>query len=179
MSPMNRWRPMRGFTLALGLAAFAGCVVQTPPTLDEVRTGRVRGGVTADTALQPGEIRGEVTALDPARREIRVRTDDGRTRVLVYDRPDTFVTYHGRDYRADQLEAGDLIAFRTRARDGDEVACQLQDPRWLRGRSRESSTTLESSRFNRGRAEASQCRFLTTRGRLMSKTSGACAEATM
>jgi hypothetical protein len=120
---------MRGFTLALGLAAFAGCVVQTPPTLDEVRTGRVRGGVTADTALQPGEIRGEVTALDPARREIRVRTDDGRTRVLVYDRPDTFVTYHGRDYRADQLEAGDLIAFRTRARDGDEVASiRVQEP---------------------------------------------------
>ena len=129
MSAANRCRPIRLFVLALGLAALAGCVVQRPPTLDEVRTGRTHGAVTADTALQPGEIRGEVTALDPARREIRVRTDDGRTRVLVYDRPDTPVTYHGWGYRVDQLEAGDLIAFRTRARDRDEVASiRIQEP---------------------------------------------------
>jgi hypothetical protein len=129
MSAANRCRPIRLFVLALGLAALAGCVVQRPPTLDEVRTGRTQGAVTADTALQPDEIRGEVTALDPARREIRVRTDDGRTRVLVYDRPDTLVTYHDWGYRVDQLEAGDLIAFRTRARDRDEVASiRIQEP---------------------------------------------------
>ena len=121
-------RPMHVFTLVLGLATLAGCVLATPPTLNEVRTGRGRG-VTADTALQPGEVGAEVTALDPSRREIRVRTDDGRTRVLVYDRADTLVTYHGRDYRVDQLEAGDLIAFRTRGRDRDEIASiRIQEP---------------------------------------------------
>jgi len=129
MIALNRFSSTYLFTLASAFIAFSGCVLQTPPTLDEVRTGRARGSVAADATLQPGEVGAEVTALDPSRREIRVQTDDGRTRVLLYDRAGTLVTYHGRDYRADQLEAGDLIAFRTRPRGGDELeTIRIQEP---------------------------------------------------
>jgi hypothetical protein len=62
--------------------------------------------------MEPGEIRGEITQIDPARREILVRTDDGRRQVLPYDINRTRVLYHGREYTIDSLESGDIIAFR-------------------------------------------------------------------
>jgi hypothetical protein len=130
MNLLNRSPQAYLFTLGLGLTMLAGCALERPPTLDEVRTGRVvRGQVTEDTTLQPGEIGAEVVTIDPARREIRVQTDDGRRRVLLYDRNLTRVTYHGWGYTVDQLESGDLIAFRTRPRDSDEVeTIRIQDP---------------------------------------------------
>jgi hypothetical protein len=129
MNRLNRSPQAYLFLAGLSLTILAGCALETRPTLDEVRTGRVRGQVTEDATLQPGEIRADVTAIDPARREIRVQTDDGRKRVLLYDRNLTRVTYHGWNYTVDQLEAGDLIAFRTRPRDGDEVeTIRIQDP---------------------------------------------------
>lgn len=129
MIRLNRSPQAYLFAVGLSLTILAGCALETRPTLDEVRTGRVRGQVTEDATLQPGEIRADVTAIDPARREIRVQTDDGRKRVLLYDRNLTRVTYHGWNYTVDQLEAGDLIAFRTRPRDGDEVeTIRIQDP---------------------------------------------------
>ena len=130
MNLLNRSPQASVFALALGLIILASCALERPPTLDEVRTGRVvRGQVTADTTLQPGEIGAEVVTLDPGRREIRVQTDDGRRRVLLYDRNLTRVTYHGWSYTVDQLESGDLIAFRTRPRDSDEVeTIRIQDP---------------------------------------------------
>jgi hypothetical protein len=52
------------------------------PSLNEVRSGKVRGSLAEDTRLQPGEISAEIDQIDPARREIRVIADDGRRDVL-------------------------------------------------------------------------------------------------
>jgi hypothetical protein len=129
MNLLNRSSRVYLFLVGVSLTILAGCALETRPTLDEVRTGRVRGHIAEDATLQPGEIRAEVAAIDTARREIRVQTDDGRRRVLLYDRNLTRVTYHGWGYTVDQLEAGDLIAFRTRPRDTDEVeTIRIQDP---------------------------------------------------
>ena len=121
MAPLNRSPLVYLFTVALGLATLTGCALETRPTLDEVRSGRVRGQVTEDTALQPGEIRAEVIEVDPAKQEIRVQTDNGSRRVLLYDRTDTRVVYHGWSYAPEQLESGDLIAFRTGPRRSDDI----------------------------------------------------------
>ena len=101
------------FMLFAGIISLSGCVpVETVqrPSLNEVRSGKVRGALAEDTRLQPGEISAEIDQIDPARREIRVIADDGRRDVLRYDVNRTRVVYHGRDYIADDLEAGDRIA---------------------------------------------------------------------
>ena len=75
----------------------SGCVpVETVqrPSLNEVRSGKVRGSLAEDTRLQPGEISAEIDQIDPARRELRVVADDGRRDVLRYDINRTRVIYH-------------------------------------------------------------------------------------
>jgi hypothetical protein len=107
----------------------AGCVpeVVKRPTLGEARLGR--GQLAADTGPQPGEIRAEIVQIDPARNEIRVRTDDHRERVLTYDFNRTRVFYHGREYAVNDLEAGDLILFEPRPRGGSYVdVIRLREP---------------------------------------------------
>jgi hypothetical protein len=95
------------------VTVLAGCVpLQSAPTLNEVRLGQGKGRLASDMTLEPGEIRGEITQIDPGRREILVRTDDGRRQVLPYDINATRVLYHGREYPIDSLESGDIIAFR-------------------------------------------------------------------
>jgi hypothetical protein len=117
------------FTLALALIVFAGCFPVSRPTLNEVRLGQGRGQVASDTTLRPGEIRAEVTEIDPSRREIRLQTDDGRREVLAYDINRTLVTYHGREYRVDQLQAGDLVAFQIPSRSNSYVdVIRIQEP---------------------------------------------------
>jgi hypothetical protein len=116
-------------SFALGLAVLSGCVPVSRPTLDQVRLGQGRGALASDTTLQTGETRAEVTEINPSRREIRVRTEDGRTEALAYDVNRTRITYHGRDYRIDQLEAGDLIAFETSSRGSNFVdRIRIQEP---------------------------------------------------
>jgi hypothetical protein len=103
--------------ITAGLASLAGCVpIADPvprPTLNEVRSGTARGQIAADLTLRPGEFPAEVAEIDRARRELRVITDDGRSRALAYD-PSTKVIYHGWDYTVDHLEAGDRIAYTPR-----------------------------------------------------------------
>jgi hypothetical protein len=95
------------------VTVLAGCVpLQSVPTLNEVRLGQGKGRLASDMTLEPGEIRGEITQIDPGRREVLVRTDDGRRQVLPYDINATRVLYHGREYAIDSLESGDMIAFR-------------------------------------------------------------------
>src|SRR5437667_9384100 len=89
MAPLNRSPLVYLFTVALGLATLTGCALETRPTLDEVRSGRVRGQVTEDTALQPGEIRAEVIEVDPAKQEIRVQPDNGGRRVVICEHTPT------------------------------------------------------------------------------------------
>jgi hypothetical protein len=118
------------FTLVLALiVVFAGCFPVSRPTLNEVRLGQGRGQLASDTTLRPGEIRAEVTEIDPSRREIRLQTDDGRREVLAYDVNRTLVTYHGREYRVDQLQAGDLVAFQAPSRSNSYVdVIRIQEP---------------------------------------------------
>jgi hypothetical protein len=116
-------------TLALFLTILAGCVPVSRPTLDQVRLGQGRGPAASDTILQPGETRGEIVEMNPSRREIRVRADDGRVYALEYDPSRTRVTYHGREYPIDKLEAGDLIAFQTPPRDRNFAdIIRIQEP---------------------------------------------------
>ncbi|MGH7768303.1 MAG: hypothetical protein ACREQP_12670 [Candidatus Binatia bacterium] len=111
---MDRLNPIRRrcfLALAIGLMIFAGCAPELArrPTLDEARSGqRPQEG---DSTLRPGEIRAEVAQIDPARREIRVITDDGRRDIVPFDPAYTRVVYHGFDYPATALEAGDIIAL--------------------------------------------------------------------
>ena len=110
--------------LAAGLSLLLGCVAG--PTLHETRRGESLPG--PDTTLQPGEIRAEVVQVTPNRNEIQVRSDDNRTRVLRYDPTRTRVTYQGRDYSVENLEAGDIIAFQTQPRDSTIDTIRVQQP---------------------------------------------------
>src|SRR5262245_20312244 len=87
-SPRIRWYLLPIALVVSGIVSLTGCVpinqVQAP-SLREVRLGNVRGQVTADNRLLPGEISGEVTEIDRGRREIIVRTDDSRRDVLPFD----------------------------------------------------------------------------------------------
>jgi hypothetical protein len=121
------------FVLITGsLVSLAGCVpIADPvsrPTLHEVRSGTARGQIAADLTLQPAEYPAEVAALDRARRELRVITDDGRSRVLAYDL-NTQVIYHGWGYTVDHLEAGDRIAYQLTPRDSRYASViRIQEP---------------------------------------------------
>jgi hypothetical protein len=112
MRRLNTFRAICFLTLGAGFVALTGCAPElvTRPTLNEARSGqRPQEG---DTALRPGEVRAEVAQVDPARREIRVVwTEGGRRDIVPFDTVYTHVVYHGFDYPADALEAGDVIAF--------------------------------------------------------------------
>jgi len=131
MNQKNRFRLLHFLSLALGIVAISGCVPQATrrPTLNEARLGK--GTIESELALRPGEMRAEVVEIDPGRQELRVRTDDGRRQpvTLAYDRLSTKVTYMGRDYTVDHLEAGDIIAFETRPRSSNFVdTIRVQEP---------------------------------------------------
>ena len=126
------------FAFLIAVTALAGCVpLESAPTLNEVRLGQGKGRLASDTTLEPGEIRGEITQIDPGRREVLVQTDDGRRQVLPYDLNGTRVTYHGREYNIDSLESGDIIAFRFPYRSSYVKTIRVQEPVQAR-----ASTTL-------------------------------------
>lgn len=106
-------RALYGALLAFGLVSFIGCSAQYAarrPSLGEARAGQ--SPQTDDTALAAGEIRAEVTEVDPVHREIRVIwMDGGRRDIIPYDLSYTRVRYHGYDYPVDALQPGDLVAF--------------------------------------------------------------------
>jgi hypothetical protein len=106
---------------ASGIVSFAACApIDRTPTLSEVRVGNARGPVAQDVSVHPGEMSGEVTEIDRSRQELRVVTDDGRRVVPIYD-ANTRVTYHGSQYRIEDLEAGDRIAYRPTPRDSSAL----------------------------------------------------------
>jgi hypothetical protein len=116
---------------AMALTMLAGCVppqVVSRPTLHEARLGQ--GQLVADTSLRPGELRAEIIEIQPAKTEIHVRADDNRTRVLGYDPVGTRVLYHGREYPVEELQAGDVIAFRPQPRRNIDYVdtVRLQEP---------------------------------------------------
>ena len=96
MSRINR--AALGLTLAVALTAIAGCseniALVGRPTLE----------------LGQDEFVAEVERLDTSSREIHLRPNNSRTRVVGYS-PDAHVLYRGREYPVSQLEAGDIVAM--------------------------------------------------------------------
>ena len=91
-------RAALGLTLALALTAIAGCsdnvALVGRPTLE----------------LGQDEFVAEVERLDTSSREIHLRPNNSRTRVVGYS-TDARVLYRGREYPVSQLEAGDIVAM--------------------------------------------------------------------
>jgi hypothetical protein len=63
--------------------------------------------------LGQDEFVAEVERLDTSSREIHLRPNDSRTRVVGYS-TEARVMYRGREYPVTQLEAGDVVAMRLR-----------------------------------------------------------------
>lgn len=93
-----------GLTLALALTAIAGC--------SDNNFALVGRDTLPPSATQtvPDEIVAEVERLDTSSREIHLRPNDSRTRVVDYT-TDARVMYRGREYSVSQLEAGDIVAM--------------------------------------------------------------------
>src|SRR5262249_59897904 len=93
--------------VAFGLLALAACSAQVAarrPSLAEARAGQTPQ--IGDTVLAAGEMRAEVTEVDPAHRELRVLWIDGGGRdIIPYDLNYTRVLYHGYNYPMDALQA--------------------------------------------------------------------------
>jgi hypothetical protein len=107
-------RAYASVVFGMAVISLSACGPMARPTLNEARLGQ--GRLVSDTSLQPGEIRGEIVEIQPGRKQIQVRTDDNRTRVVEYDPAITRVLYHGREHSVQELQAGDVIAFRFRPR---------------------------------------------------------------
>ena len=91
-------RAALGLILAAALTAIAGCsdniALVGRPTLE----------------LGQDEFVAEVDRLDTSSREIHLRPNNSRTRVVGYS-TDALVLYRGREYPVSQLEAGDIVAM--------------------------------------------------------------------
>jgi hypothetical protein len=118
------------FAVVFAVATMAGCVaVETRPTLDEARLARNQVATADDSTLRAGETRAELMEVIPSRGEIRVRTDDGRDRVMTYSTNRITVAYHGWDYTVENLQSGDIIAFQTDPRNSSHIeSIRVQEP---------------------------------------------------
>ena len=132
----------------LSALAFAGCH----------ELGHIDGigdyGSGTGGSLAGRDVVGEVQYVDERAREIKVRTDAGRTAVLRYD-DKTQVVYRQRNYTASNLEKGDYIAAR------------VQQDR--NGRSYTDTITVRESvqdRGGRGNGGGSGSRFDRVEGRV-------------
>jgi hypothetical protein len=94
-------RAALGLTLALALTAIAGCS-------DNI-------ALVGRPALELGqdEFVAEVERLDTSSREIHLRPNNSRTRVVGYS-TDARVMDRGREYPVTQLEAGDVVVMQLR-----------------------------------------------------------------
>jgi hypothetical protein len=87
---------------------------------DEINRDRDRIAVERDSRRD--EIFGTVQNVDERSREIRVRTDDGRSSIVRYD-GSTRVSDGSRDLRPDSLRSGDEISVRlARSGAGEQYA---------------------------------------------------------
>jgi len=118
------------FAVVFAVATMAGCVaLETRPTLDEARLGRNQVATADDSTLRPGETRAELMEVIPSRREIRVRTDDGRDHVMTYSTNRITVAYHGWAYTLENLQSGDIIAFQTDPGNSSHIeSIRVQEP---------------------------------------------------
>ncbi|HEX9442748.1 MAG TPA: hypothetical protein VGA73_01440 [Candidatus Binatia bacterium] len=142
---------MLGMFAMFGMFGLSGCASEMArrPTLNEARSGqRPQEG---DMTLRPGEVRAEVAEIDRPRRELRVIwSDGGRRDIVPYDPAYTRVLYHGFDYPAESLEAGDVITFIPPPRSTPYVdTIRLQVP----VQARAGSTPLARGRVMEGTVE--------------------------
>ena len=96
-------RAALGLALALALTVGAGCSDNISLIGRDTLPGR---------SSQPvqDEIVATVEQVNTASREIHLRPNDSRTRVVGYS-ADARVLYRGREYSVTQLEAGDVVAM--------------------------------------------------------------------
>ena len=102
---MNRInRAASGFALVFALTVIAGC--------SDNNFALVGRETLPDRASQPvqDEIVATVERVNTASREIQLRPNDSRTRVVGYS-SDARVMYRGREYPVAQLESGDIVAM--------------------------------------------------------------------
>ena len=102
---MNRInRAASGFALVFALTVIAGC--------SDNNFALVGRETLPDRASQPvqDEIVATVERVNTASREIQLRPNDSRTRVVGYS-SDARVMYRGREYPVTQLESGDIVAM--------------------------------------------------------------------
>jgi len=100
-------RGASGLTLALALTVSAGCSDN-----NFALVGRDTLPASA-TQTVPDEIVATVERVDTGSKEINLRPNDGRIRVVGYS-TGTRVMYRGREYPVSQLEAGDIVAMQLR-----------------------------------------------------------------
>jgi hypothetical protein len=91
-------RAALGLTLAMALAAIAACS-------DNI-------ALVGRPALQldPEEIFGEIDRVDTSSRQIHLRSEDSRNRVVGYS-TDARALYRGREYSIGQLDRGDKVSM--------------------------------------------------------------------
>lgn len=95
---MNRFnRAASCMVLGLTLTVSVGCS-------DNALVGR------PTLQLDQDEIFAEIVRVDTSSREIHLRPDDSRNRVVGYS-ADARVLYHDREYRIAQLESGDKVSM--------------------------------------------------------------------
>jgi hypothetical protein len=132
MKRSNMIEKLVSIAFLVSLVTLAACVPAEQarsPSLREARLGNIQRPAAEDLRLASGEISGEVTEINPSRQEIQVLADDGRRQVFSYDINRTRVVYHGADYSVDSIEAGDRIAFDSRARSGSMLdTIRIQEP---------------------------------------------------
>ena len=100
-------RGASGLTLAMALTISAGC-----SDANFALVGRDTLPASA-TQTVPDELVATVEQVNTGSREISLRPNDGRTRVVGYS-TDTRVMYRGREYPVSQLETGDIVAMQLR-----------------------------------------------------------------
>ena len=133
MNPINRAASF--FVMALALTASAGCesiALIGRPTLE----------------LGQDEFVAEVERLDTSSREIHLRPNNSRTRVVGYS-ADARAVYRGREYPVTQLEAGDIVVMQLRQDSRgnsytDLIRVQESSRDWDRGGITRSGTGLQT-----------------------------------
>ena len=105
MNLMNRGAA--GLTLALTLGVTAGCSDNNFALLGR---DTLPSNVTQKV---PDEFVATVERVNTGSREIDLRPNEGRSRVVGYSE-DTHVIYRGREYPISQLEPGDIVAMQLR-----------------------------------------------------------------
>jgi hypothetical protein len=111
--------------VALGtvLGTLSGCAGAGLGTVGDVLGGVLGGG---GASQQQGQLMAEVQGVDARGGVINVRTDNGQTASVAYDR-NTVVVYRQQQYPVDALERGDLVAMQVQQVDRNRLYASRVD----------------------------------------------------